>query len=163
MKSILFLLFICLGIFANSQIVINEGCNKNYLSSLDENGDASDWIELFNAGTNAINLNGYALSDKLTVPNMWICQTLRFPLVDFSKSFVVKKTALDPHLFNLVFPSKTFLHRWDGVIMCWFHHFIGMAPLTLSSMSAPIIMHSTPKIRFSSKQPLHTFLRLEVS
>ena len=108
MKYILFLLFICLGIFANSQIVINEGCNKNYLSSLDENGDASDWVELFNAGTNAINLNGYALSDKLTVPNMWILPNLTIPPGGFQQIFCSQKNRIGSTPFQFGLSEQNF-------------------------------------------------------
>ncbi|MFM7636492.1 MAG: hypothetical protein ACKO5W_01330 [Crocinitomicaceae bacterium] len=42
------LLFFHFGIFI-AQLKINEGCNKNYLSKIDEDGDAPDWIELYNS------------------------------------------------------------------------------------------------------------------
>jgi hypothetical protein len=56
---------------AHSQIIINEGCHRNYLSYVDEDNDNSDWIELFNSGTEAIDLFGYALSDEADEPNQW--------------------------------------------------------------------------------------------
>lgn len=39
---------------------------------VDENGDSEDWIELYNAGTTAINLLGYSLTDDLASPQMWV-------------------------------------------------------------------------------------------
>ncbi len=61
-------LAICLGILLlslalNAQVVINEASNKNFNSVFDENQEAEDWIELYNAGSEPIDLAGYALSD----------------------------------------------------------------------------------------------------
>ncbi len=69
--KLLFFFIISNSFSSNAQIVINEGCNKNYLSHLDENNESSDWIEIFNSGNNPINLVNYALSDKLSNSIMW--------------------------------------------------------------------------------------------
>ncbi|MBK8557302.1 MAG: lamin tail domain-containing protein [Lewinellaceae bacterium] len=45
-------------------LVINELMASNTNTVMDENGDYEDWIELFNASNNAINLGGYYLSDN---------------------------------------------------------------------------------------------------
>jgi hypothetical protein len=87
-------LLVCFLVFHQisfAQIFINEGCNKNYLSSSDENGDASDWIELHNSGTSPVNLYGYALSDKATVPNMWILPNLSIPAGGYQQIFCSQK------------------------------------------------------------------------
>jgi hypothetical protein len=67
---LLFLFWILTG--TNAQIVINEGCNKNYKSLIDEEGDAPDWIEIHNAGSAPLNLSNYSLSDNDSKPEMWI-------------------------------------------------------------------------------------------
>ena len=54
-----------------AQVVINEGCNKNYQTGIDEDGDSEDWIELHNAGATAVDLSAYYLSDKASEPFMW--------------------------------------------------------------------------------------------
>ena len=54
-----------------SQIVINEGSNRNYSTLADENFDYPDWIELYNAGTNSVNLENYALSDNANENTKW--------------------------------------------------------------------------------------------
>jgi Lamin Tail Domain len=46
--------------------------NDNVLP--DEDGDFPDWIELFNSGTNTVNLNGWYLTDNPGNPTKW-----RFP------------------------------------------------------------------------------------
>jgi hypothetical protein len=56
--------------FTFSQLVINEGSNKNYTVLADEDGDYEDWIEIFNAGSSPIDLFNYSLSDNST-PGEW--------------------------------------------------------------------------------------------
>jgi len=60
-----------ISFISNAQIKINEGCNKNYLSLVDEDSDSPDWIELYNNSTENIQLSNYFLSDKLNQPNLW--------------------------------------------------------------------------------------------
>jgi hypothetical protein len=60
-----------------AQVVINEGSNRNYSSIADENGEYPDWIELYNAGTDTVNLLNYSLSDKLSNPDKWIFPEVR--------------------------------------------------------------------------------------
>ena len=54
-----------------SQVVINEVLSSNSTVLADENGSYEDWVELYNRGTSAINLNGYGLSDDATLPLKW--------------------------------------------------------------------------------------------
>jgi len=58
---------------------------------MDENGDASDWIELYNEGGSSVNLQGYALSDKLTNPTMWVFPNLTIPPGGFQQVFCSQK------------------------------------------------------------------------
>jgi len=62
-------IFICN--FSWSQIVINEGSNKNYQTLADEDGEYEDWIELYNAGSSVVDLFGYSLTDNSQTPNEW--------------------------------------------------------------------------------------------
>lgn len=55
----------------NAQVVINEYSAANFNTTTDNFGDTPDWIELYNAGGAAVNLNNYYLSDKLTNPLKW--------------------------------------------------------------------------------------------
>jgi hypothetical protein len=54
------------------QIVINEGSNKNAITILDEDGEYNDWIEVYNAGAEAIDLAGYSLTDDAGQPAQWV-------------------------------------------------------------------------------------------
>jgi hypothetical protein len=55
---------------------ITEFMAANASTITDEDGDDSDWIELQNAGTNAVSLAGWMLTDDASVPGKW-----RFPAV----------------------------------------------------------------------------------
>ncbi len=80
-KNILAFLFI-LGIYCgiNAQnLVINEFMSSNSITVADENGDFEDWIEIFNAGTTTINLNGYGLSDDPAEPFRWVFPAINLP------------------------------------------------------------------------------------
>lgn len=65
-----FLLFCCNFSIAQN-LIINEGSNRNYATIADEDQEFPDWIELYNAGTQAINLFNYALSDDALDPEKW--------------------------------------------------------------------------------------------
>jgi hypothetical protein len=65
-------LFSCLcALVSHSQIIINEASNQNYASVTDEDSDNPDWLELYNAGTEAVNLEGYSLTDDIAFPSLW--------------------------------------------------------------------------------------------
>ena len=55
-------------------VVINEFMAANSKTLHDEDGDSSDWIELYNSGDAAVNLKGYYLSDQTNLLSKW-----RFP------------------------------------------------------------------------------------
>jgi hypothetical protein len=75
-KSGLLGLFLLVSMFTTrigfSQVVVNEGSNKNYSQVTDEDGDSDDWIELYNAGSSPVNLAGYSLTDNQSNPQKWI-------------------------------------------------------------------------------------------
>ncbi len=55
-----------------ADVVINEIMANNLNGILDENGEASDWLELFNRGGNSVNLLGWSLTDDPTKPGQWV-------------------------------------------------------------------------------------------
>jgi hypothetical protein len=59
-------------VFSQAQIVLNELEARNLGTIKDEDGDASDWIEIYNAGATAVNLQGYSLGDKSSGKGQWI-------------------------------------------------------------------------------------------
>ncbi|MFU8794286.1 MAG: lamin tail domain-containing protein [Dethiobacteria bacterium] len=86
----------------DSFLVINEILTDNRTSLPDEDGDLSDWIEIYNRGNSTLNLEGYWLSDKIDNQFKW-----RFPAV-----------SLEPGEYLVVFasgknrrdPKNTYLH-----------------------------------------------------
>ena len=52
-------------------LVINEFVTDNKDGLVDEDGDYSDWIEIYNPGNQAINLAGWSLTDDSSQPDKW--------------------------------------------------------------------------------------------
>ncbi len=53
----------------SAQVVINEVLASNRSNRLDEDGDSSDWLELYNAGSSVVDLTGYSLTDERSDPS----------------------------------------------------------------------------------------------
>ncbi|MBX3744481.1 MAG: lamin tail domain-containing protein [Verrucomicrobiae bacterium] len=83
------LVILNLVVRAPAQVVISEFMASNGSTLADEDGDYPDWIELHNAGAEAVNLGGWALTDSAGNPTKW-----RFPSVE-----------LAPRAFLVVFAS----------------------------------------------------------
>ncbi len=67
----------------NASIVINEVLPSNQSGITDESGGHPDWIELYNAGTSAVNLHTYYLSDADEAPLKWNLPDLTMDAGDF--------------------------------------------------------------------------------
>lgn len=65
------LLFTIITSTAIGQVVVNEYSASNLHSFTDEFGKTEDWIELYNTGSQAVDLSGYHLSDKEHKPGKW--------------------------------------------------------------------------------------------
>ncbi len=61
---------------ASGSLRVNEFMAKNNTSVVDEDGAHSDWIEVFNAGAEQVNLEGWYLTDDATRLGKW-----QFPAV----------------------------------------------------------------------------------
>ena len=96
------LIIISTNLFA--QIHINEIMSSNTNTIYTSDGDTPDWIELYNAGSESINLFGYGLSDDIEDPFKW-----EFPSI-----------SIDPQSHLLVFASgadESFnIQHWETVI-----------------------------------------------
>ena len=90
--------------FLPAQIKINEVMSSNGSTLMDEDGDYPDWIELYNSGDAALNLNGYSLTDDINAPRKWI-----FPEI-----------LIEPHKYLTIFASnkdrKDCIPYWNAVI-----------------------------------------------
>ncbi len=75
----------------STDIVINELLVSNEFTNFDENRQSSDWVEIYNVGKRAVELEGYSLSDDVHRARKWIFPrvvlapgdySLRTPLID---------------------------------------------------------------------------------
>src|SRR5687768_7028772 len=74
---------------ASAQVVVNEIVTANDSGLMDENGDYSDWLELYNTSDEAVNLDGWGLTDAPRQPFQW----------------VLRNATLPPHGFMTIFAS----------------------------------------------------------
>ncbi len=81
LKILFFLLFsLIIDFQAVSQgLRINELMSSNDDVLYDEDGDTPDWIELFNAGDNPVNLAGYYISDNVLKLQKWQLPEVELP------------------------------------------------------------------------------------
>lgn len=70
----LFVLFLITFVktFNAQTLFINEFMASNASYMADEDGDYEDWVEIYNAGTFAVNLSGYGLSDDSLNSYKWV-------------------------------------------------------------------------------------------
>lgn len=78
------LLLFCLKIFflipsLKAQAIINEFMSSNDQTLLDDDGNSSDWIEIYNTSGEAINMNGYFLSDEEEDLHKWAFPSVIIP------------------------------------------------------------------------------------
>src|SRR5687768_14811054 len=73
------LMLICVALSVRGQVRVNEVMSSNGDTLQDENGDSPDWVELFNAGSEAVNLEGFGLSDNASRPFKWIFGSTTIP------------------------------------------------------------------------------------
>jgi hypothetical protein len=121
MRSLILTIFVFLLLFhsnlAAQTLRINEVVSANLFSMQDEDGESPDWIELYNFGTNPINLQGFGLSDNENNPLRW-----RFPSL-----------IINPFDYQIVFASgkdRPFNVHWETVID-WgdeWRYFVGTTP-----------------------------------
>ncbi len=102
--KIFFLILIFNQINLAQQVYINELMSSNSYVLSDEDGDYSDWIEIFNAQDTAVNLQGYGISDSKSNPFKWI-----FPSV-----------VIEPKQHLLIFASDKnrtqYVNHWETII-----------------------------------------------
>lgn len=75
MKKNTLLFFSVLFLFFSSyaqNVVINEIITSNTTVITDDDGSYEDWVELYNPGTEAVNLEGYGLTDLPSNPYQWV-------------------------------------------------------------------------------------------
>src|SRR5439155_10087880 len=72
-------------------VIISEFMASNSRTLADEDGDFSDWIELYNTTTNTVDLNGWYLSDSRSTPTKWRIPATNMPPNSFLIIFASNK------------------------------------------------------------------------
>lgn len=76
---------------AEGDIVINELLASNDVTNADQDGGFDDWVEIYNKGTEAVDLEGYTITDDIT---------------DFTLFVFPAGTILQPNEYILVWADK---------------------------------------------------------
>lgn len=118
-RIILLLFFLGSQFRILAQVVINEGSNKNYQTISDENGDAPDWIELFNSGSLPFDLTGFFLTDDPDSPQKWSIPSLVLDPNEYKIIFCSGKDRLggDPFQFSLSQQNFTPVTGWNTHVL----------------------------------------------
>lgn len=66
-----------------STLRINEFMAINQTTLVDEDGDYSDWIEIYNPTSAPVNLQGWALTDDMRIPFKWVFSDLTLEAGDY--------------------------------------------------------------------------------
>ena len=75
----------CMTVRLPAQVVISEFMASNSQTLVDEFGNYSDWIEIYNPSSTSVNLLNWSLTDDITLPAKW-----RFPATNLAaKGFMV--------------------------------------------------------------------------
>ncbi len=104
MRLLLVLFSLVISSFLDAQlVVINEFVASNDQGVADEDGDFEDWVELYNAGTALVNLEGYALSDDADNLNQWVFPQYTLQPGAFLLVFCSGKNRIDAPFFHTNF------------------------------------------------------------
>ena len=104
MRYIILLIIFHISFGLGQTIQLNEIVSSNGDNLYDEDGDTPDWIEIYNYGSQPLNLLDYGLSDNAADFHKWM-----FPNI-----------TIDPNEFLVVFASEKnrtdIIHSWDAII-----------------------------------------------
>lgn len=76
--------------------VINEIQASNTGTVADEDGDYEDWIEIYNGGSQSVNLSGYGLSDDPERPFRWVFPDITILPDEYLLVWASGKNRIDP-------------------------------------------------------------------
>jgi hypothetical protein len=85
-------------LLSQDALFINEFMSSNGITIADEDGDFEDWIELYNAGDESIDLDGFYLSDQISNPLRWQFPAVSIPADGFLLIFASGKNRLGDEL-----------------------------------------------------------------
>ena len=79
-----------------ASVVISEFMASNRMTLADEDGEFPDWIELYNASSTPVNLNGWYLTDAATDLNKWRIPDVTIDPKEYLIVFASDKDRVDP-------------------------------------------------------------------
>lgn len=88
-------------------LIINEVMPSNKSVLLDQDGDSSDWIELYNTANTPVRLSGYGLSDDTSKPGKWIFPDVTIPAKGYLIVFASGKNKFDGHEVHTSFRIRS--------------------------------------------------------
>jgi len=91
----------------SQQLFINELMASNQTTIQDSDGDYPDWIELYNAGEDAINLEGYSISDDIELAAKWVFPSITLLPNEFLFIFASDKNRYDTTELHTNFKIKS--------------------------------------------------------
>jgi hypothetical protein len=95
MRIFLVLLFsVTVSVFPQT-LVVNEVMSSNYSSTSDEDGEYSDWLEIFNNSDVPLDLTGYGVSDDQADLFKWVIPSYTLPAKDHLLIFASDKNRTD--------------------------------------------------------------------
>ena len=104
-----------LSIFVHAQdLYINEIMSSNETYLADKDGDFSDWLEIYNASNQSINLAGYQLSDEEDDLNKWLFPAIVLPANGFLLVFASGK---DSHNANELHTNFKIQEEGETIIL----------------------------------------------
>ena len=71
LSPLFLIIFMIFQLSLSGQVVINEYSVSNLSTITDNYGKYEDWIELYNSGSNTVDISGYFLSDKSSNSTKW--------------------------------------------------------------------------------------------
>ena len=80
----------------SQNVIISEFCAANGSALQDEDGEFSDWIEIYNAEPQAVSLSGWSLSNDSDLPTQWPFPEVSLPGQSFLVVFASGKDRRDP-------------------------------------------------------------------
>ncbi len=78
-KLLLSILFLIPLLAMSQRVIINEFLAQNTSGLRDEDGEQSDWIELYNISDEDISLAGWGITDDETRPTKWVFPDVNLP------------------------------------------------------------------------------------
>lgn len=90
-----------LGCDSRERVIINEFVAANGNGLTDKDGDTSDWIELLNTTSRAVNLSGWCLTDDPRQPRRWCFPELSLPAQGYLVVFASGKRRPEADLREL--------------------------------------------------------------